>query len=294
MIELIIHTGNLILISAIATAAQQLLLFRSGILVLSIAGFSALGAYTAAWVSTQFSIHIIIAIFLGSFISALISIVVGFPLFFRLTDDYLALATLMLSLLIESMLGTFGMGGSSGLAGIGEIPAILISGSTRSIRMFIPLCLLTFFAFILVRILWKSRLALFADAARMDSNYLSSRGHNPRMISLQFFIIGSFLAGLAGAIQAHYIGVIEPSMASLSTTVTILCGGIIAGRKSYLGPLFGASVVIIIPQLLQQLPFWSGETYWMLFPIVKIIFALLLIAIAFAIFADKQLLKRND
>ena len=97
---------------------------------------------------------------------------------------------------------------------------------------------------------------------------------------------------IAGALQAHVIGAVEPSMSSVHMTVLFLCGTILSGRRTSLGTLLGAAFLVVIPLLMQK--FLSSElgSQWKVFPFVHVIYGILVAGVAFMLFPRvKSLLK---
>ncbi|MEM7477960.1 MAG: branched-chain amino acid ABC transporter permease [Planctomycetota bacterium] len=283
MIDLVFHLLVMIMIYSMVLAGQQIMLFRCGVLTLSSAGFFALGGYFSAWFSTSLNIPVPLAVGLSASVCFAFGFGIGAPIFLRLKGDFLALATLMLSQLVVSILKVGGMGGASGYAGVPPLPKLL-GGGSNTYQAFVYVAGVFVLGAICLRCLWQSRLGLLADAAKTDPSHLQSRGHSPARIFIQFFAISALLAGLGGALQAHYLGVIEPSMASINSTVVFLSGGIIAGGKTSFGSLLGALVIVVGPELLQNFRIFEGVNSWMAFPIAKIGFAILVIALAFIFF----------
>ena len=67
------------------------------------------------------------------------------------------------------------------------------------------------------------------------------------------FVIGAFFAGIAGSLYAHYITFIDPSSFTVMESITILLMVVFGGMGSLAGSFVGASILVILPELLRFL-----------------------------------------
>lgn len=86
---------------------------------------------------------------------------------------------------------------------------------------------------------------------RDDELATRSLGKNTRKARLEAFAFACGLAAVAGALYAGYIGYIDPSSASLDQGILILCMVIVGGVGNFKGPLVGAAVLILLPEILR-------------------------------------------
>jgi ABC-type branched-subunit amino acid transport system permease subunit len=70
------------------------------------------------------------------------------------------------------------------------------------------------------------------------------------------FVIGCFFSGIAGALFAHYMGIIETgetgkfgALASIYTIIYLVVGG----EATFVGPILGAGILTIMPELFRPL-----------------------------------------
>jgi branched-chain amino acid transport system permease protein len=133
-----------------------------------------------------------------------------------------------------------------------------------------------------------SRIGMLTKAVKFDENALSILGFRPLLIKVQVFAISALFAGTAGAMQAHYLGVVEPKMSSVYQTVLILCGTILSGSKSVMGSLLGASFLIVLPEILQNIFSKYFGTDWQVFPVVHIVYGVFIILVAFFLFPRQK------
>ena len=67
------------------------------------------------------------------------------------------------------------------------------------------------------------------------------------------FCIGSFFAGLAGSLQAHYMRVLNPDSFGLFPSIYVLIYTVVGGRKRFAGPVIGAVVLTLVPEIFRPL-----------------------------------------
>lgn len=84
---------------------------------------------------------------------------------------------------------------------------------------------------------------------REDSIYTQALGKNIGFISVTVFVFGAVLAALAGNLYAHYITYIDPGGFTVSESIFILTLVIIGGAGSLWGPVLGAVILVLIPEL---------------------------------------------
>ena len=86
-----------------------------------------------------------------------------------------------------------------------------------------------------------------------------SLGVDTRRYTLMAFAIGSALGGLAGALYAPLVGLIEPPAFTLALSLNLLMMVIVGGSGYFLGPFLGAMVAVLLPEWLRFL-----ESYYLI------------------------------
>jgi branched-chain amino acid transport system permease protein len=80
-------------------------------------------------------------------------------------------------------------------------------------------------------------------AIREDEMAAASLGKNANLFRIQAFALGSAIMGLAGAVQAHFIGFIAPENYVSTMTFQVWAMLIIGGSGNNRGALLGAVLV---------------------------------------------------
>lgn len=108
---------------------------------------------------------------------------------------------------------------------------------------------------VLVRFLHRSPYGRVLKGIREDPVAVEAFGHNIRWFRLSSFTLGCVILGLAGALWAPYVTVVEPSSFGTEQTFLIWSALIIGGAGNAWGPLVGALAVVgVIQQGTRFLP----------------------------------------
>ncbi|MBC7122679.1 MAG: alpha/beta fold hydrolase [Pseudothermotoga sp.] len=231
---------NLTFIYSIAAMGLNVIMGYAGQISIGHAAFMSVGAYTSAILVQRFSVPIPISVLIAIVFGAVVGMALGFPAL-RLKGFYLAIVTMGFVVAIEQLFGAWQAltGGHIGLRSIK-----LFGSDTVSYYVNLLLLLVCFYFFrLLVR--GKTGRAL----AAMRENELVARifGVHLTYHKVIAFSFGSALAALAGALYAHTIGYIAPSLFGLGKSLDLLAMVVIGGLALEIGPFFGATLYTILP-----------------------------------------------
>jgi branched-chain amino acid transport system permease protein len=96
-----------------------------------------------------------------------------------------------------------------------------------------------------------SRLAKVLAAIRQDEVLAQSVGMNAARYRMGAFVIAAFFTAAAGAFSAHYYGVVHPEIWGLWPSIFIMTYAIIGGVRSVFGPVVGATVGVLVVEVLR-------------------------------------------
>ena len=212
-----------------------------GLLSLANAAFMGLGAYAATTATMQFHIPFELALLLGILLPALVAMIIGIPTL-RLSGVYLAIATLgfgevlrVVILNIDFIGGPMGFNGIEHLTTFAHIAFSLVA---------------------VVFILWRlrsSKVGRAFEAIREDEVAARLMGVNVTRYKLIAFTLGAGIAGLAGALNAHFTYTIGPNNYAFENAVDILTMAVFGGANSLLGPILGGTILTLLPEVLRGL-----------------------------------------
>jgi branched-chain amino acid transport system permease protein len=88
-------------------------------------------------------------------------------------------------------------------------------------------------------------------AIREDEVFAQAAGKNVAAYKVLIFVIGAGMAAIAGVMYAYYISFIDPTSFTVMESIFILSIVIIGGAGSLWGPVIGAVVLVLLPELLR-------------------------------------------
>ena len=236
--------GILVLLAInIVLAYGAFLPMSAGQLNLGMAGFAAIGGYVSAYLSNNSAMPVPVAIVLGGVAAALVALAVAIPVL-RTRGIYLALATFALGEIVRAaILNLEVVGGAAGYPVAAFIRFPTIAGFTLGVVM-------------LVSLLFATRFGIAITAVHDDERVADLMGLNVRAFQIAAFAVGSGLAGIGGGLSAHHFNYIEAQYFGISLSIYIVLYVLFGGTQSVLGPLLGAIVFTLLPELLRGSAQW--------------------------------------
>jgi branched-chain amino acid transport system permease protein len=224
----------------------------TGLLSLANAGFMAVGAYVSALLTIHSGMPFALSLLLGALASALVGLLLGLPVL-RLRDVYLAIATLGFGEIVRIFAITFDnfthqdlLGGAQGLAGI---PKLTTPGALIFTLVILSILLIK---------MQSSRFGRALIAIRSDESVASSMGIDVFQHKLMAFVLGAFVAGLAGGFSAHLTRFVGPNDYGFNAAVNILSFVVLGGTLHWTGALVGAAILTILPEALRFMNEYRG------------------------------------
>lgn len=258
----------LIGINIILTVSLNIATGYLGQLPLGHAGFMAVGAYTSAIFMTRSgldaAVSFPIGLLLGALMAGVVGILIGIPAL-RLKGDYLAIITLGFGEIIRVVLlnidSVLGFKFTYGAASLKSIPK-----STTFFNTFLCVGIVCF----LIHTLMKSRHGRAILSIRENEIAAESCGINLTYYKVLGFAASAFFAGLAGALYASYLGILNPSSFGFMKSIEILVMVVLGGMGSMVGSVLSATVLTAIPELLRAFSEYRMIVYSMLLITVMI------------------------
>jgi branched-chain amino acid transport system permease protein len=212
-----------------------------GQLSLGQAAFMGIGAYVSALLTVKLQVPFAAALLAGMLAPALAAALIGVPTL-RLSGVYLALATIGLGEVLRIFyLNSETAGGALGLPGIPQ----------QGGAWLIYLCL--GIALALLMAIGRSRIGRAMEAMREDETAAGIMGVNVPLYRFSALIASAILAGLAGALSADVSSFIGPNEYGFDQAVTILSFALLGGIGSPFGPVLGAAILTLLPEVLRPL-----------------------------------------
>ena len=276
----------------------------TGLFNIGIAGFFALGAYTAALLTTQppdpelfedflfggnwseiafLDLGIDLWFFLGlgaaGATCAVIALVIGYVTL-RLQDDYLAIATLGIAEAVRLFFlnEKWAANGSKGLYNIPKFLGDLVPPEHYDYIYVVVVLVILVILYVSVEQVVKSPWGRVLRAIREDELAAEASGKNVFKFKLQAFILGAVIMGIGGALFAHNVRFLAPlTFDPLLATFVIWAMLMVGGAGNNKGAMLGAFVVWGIWTGTQFLPWFFSDPNVRFFMIGVMIVAVILI-----------------
>jgi branched-chain amino acid transport system permease protein len=221
-------------------------------------GFVAIGAYTSAILTTNFSWSLPTALLAAAVAAAVGGVLVGF-IALRLPMLYLAIITLAFSSVIVIIANEWEyVGGPIGMFGM--------EGTTIPI---VVVCLVIVVAYVLL--LSRSRLGLAYAAIREDDQAAKASGIRVTRVAVSAFATSAAVTGVAGALVAHQQGVIQPAQFGPQASLLVILYVVFGGVEYFWGAALGAVVLTLLPIYFNWLSDWYQIVYGLLFVALMIV-----------------------
>ncbi|WP_201259666.1 branched-chain amino acid ABC transporter permease [Tissierella sp. P1] len=199
----------------------------------------------------------IFALIMGGLMAALFGFLIGAPVL-KLTDDYLAIATLGFSEIIRVVIINL-QSITNGSLGLKGIPKLLINervselfGVSQRTNLLWAwgIAILTI---VFMKLLMKGSYGKAFKAIREDEIAARSMGINLFKHKVMSFTIGSFFAGIGGGLLAASLGTIDPTLFKFALTFNILLMVVLGGMGNINGTAVAAVVITIAMEALRFL-----------------------------------------
>jgi branched-chain amino acid transport system permease protein len=212
------------------------------------AGFMAIGAYLSSYLTVNLGWGLLPALAVGALTAAAVGLLVGLPVL-RLQGIYFVMGTLAFGEIVRTFFQNFEpTGGAYGMRG-------MFGASLEMIYAFVGVFLLLFLAY------GRSRAGRASDAVRDDDEAARSIGINVVAVRLLSFAWGALIAGVAGALFAHYALYIESGNFNFLMSANAVLFVILGGVQTVWGAIVGAIVFTLLPEWLRFLADWRMSAY---------------------------------
>jgi branched-chain amino acid transport system permease protein len=225
----------------------------AGMLTLGQAAFSGIGAYTSALLVMQLGVPWPVALLASGLLACILGILLGFPCL-RVGSDYLTLMTIGFGEIFR-VVALHWMKltrGPMGLPGVPppQIGSLVFNTNTELYYLYLVLAALCYFT---MHRLVNSYVGRALSAIREDETAASSMGINLAFYKVLAFAFGTFWAGIAGSMLAHFLAFVGPMTFNMDESLLHMQMAILGGLGSMPGSILGAAILISVPQIFQSL-----------------------------------------
>ena len=246
-----VHMVETIMIYAILLFGLDIVVGYTGQVSLGHAGLFGVGSYTAGVLFMKLGAPLWLIIPASIGVTAAFGALLALPAL-RVTGPYLAMVTLAFGTIIQILINemTFLTEGPLGI----KIPKPSMFGLQLDEKGFywLVLALMTISLVVVHRIL-RSQLGRAFEALRGSPVASDCMGVSVYRYKVYAFVISAGFAGLAGCLYSYSEQYISPNTYNFELTVLFLLAVIMGGRKTRLGSLLGATIIVMLPLLLDDL-----------------------------------------
>lgn len=239
-------------LTAIACIGLNVLLGLAGQISLGHIGFMAIGAYTTVLLMEKAGWPYLAATAAGIVLVSIVGGLLAMPAL-RVRGPYLAMVTIAFGFIVEH--GTVEWrdltGGGNGV--VLTMPPSIFGMPLAERGLAIASVVLMFAGVILFDRLKRSGWGYAMRAARDSEVATRSVGIDLVHVRTMAFVISAAAMALAGSLFAPLQGYISPSSFPFLQSILLLFGVMIGGAGSALGPIIGALLVVLLPELLSDL-----------------------------------------
>ncbi|MEO8281599.1 MAG: branched-chain amino acid ABC transporter permease, partial [Ideonella sp.] len=249
------------LILSLAALGLNILVGYCGQISLGTGAFMAVGAYAAYNFAVRIpGMPLLFSLLLGGACATVVGVLFGVPSL-RIKGLYLAVATLAAQFFVDwafLRISWFTNDSPSGSVSIAGLDVFGWMVDTPARKYLLCLGFLIVFA-TLAKNLVRSHIGREWMAIRDMDVAAAVIGIRPVYAKLTAFAVSSFIVGVAGALWGFvHLSTWEPAAFNINRSFDLLFMVIIGGLGSIMGSMFGAAFIVVLPIVLDALPYWFG------------------------------------
>src|SRR5699024_2757813 len=206
--------------------------------------FFIVGAYASGVLTTWLGMPIVVGIVAAMLIAGVVGMLVSLPTR-SLTADYWAISTLVAAetVRIIAINEEWLTGGTFGIMNIPQpLRALFLPAAYPAVFLSITLALVAL-VYILIHFITDSPFGRELRCIRDDEDLCLSMGKNTRKLKVQAMVLAGMVAGLGGALFAHYVTFISPQNFRPIETFLMFAMVVIGGLGNHRGAILGAIII---------------------------------------------------
>ena len=249
--EYYIHQVVLIAIYAVLLFGLDIVVGYTGEVSLAHAALFGIGAYAAGILNWKLGLPFYVAIPSSIAVTGFFGMLLALPAL-RVTGPYLAMVTLAFGTIAQILINEMDFL-TNGPLGITIRKPMLFDWVLEEQHYYYFVMGVFLVAMLLVNRILKSHLGRAFEALRGSPVASDCMGVSVYRYKVYAFIISAGLAGLAGGMFTFNELYIAPNTFNFELTVLFLLAIIMGGRKTRMGPVLGAAIVVLLPNLLDDI-----------------------------------------
>jgi len=250
-----VYLSSLVGVNVILAVSLNIVNGMTGQFSIGHAGFMAVGAYVGGKLALEMKdlaisglpqavsdqLQLLASLAAGGVAAAMAGFLVGLPSL-RLRGDYLAIVTLGFGEMIRVIVSNLEVFGRAlGLSGIPQTSS------------FLAVWLSVFVVVLVARRIQDSAQGRSLLAIREDEVAAEAMGVDTTGYKVRAFVVSSFFAGVAGALFAHFVPIINPGSFTFVKSIEVVTMVVAGGLGSISGSIAAAVVLTLLPEVLRSL-----------------------------------------
>ncbi|AJC23510.1 ABC transporter [Pandoraea pulmonicola] len=246
-----IHMIETIMIYAILLFGLDIVVGYTGQVSLGHAGLFGIGAYVAGVFFAKLGLTLWLALPAAILITAAFGAVLALPAL-RVIGPYLAMVTLAFGTIIQILINEMDFL-TAGPLGIKLTKPLIGGHPIDEVEYYWLVAVLLLLSMLVAHRILKSHLGRAFEALRDSPVASDCMGVSVYRYKVYAFVISAGFAGLAGSLYAYSEQYISPNTYNFELTILFLLAVIMGGRKTRSGSLLGAAIIVLLPQLLDDI-----------------------------------------
>jgi branched-chain amino acid transport system permease protein len=246
-----VHLAETILIYAILLFGLDIVVGYTGQVSLGHAGLFGIGSYATGILVLKLGAPWFVAVPASIAFAALFGAILALPAL-RVTGPYLAMVTLAFGTIVQILINEMTFL-TEGPLGIQLQKPTVMGAELTEVQYYYAVAGFMLLSVLLVHRLLRSHVGRAFEALRDSPIASDCMGVSVYRYKVYAFVISAGFAGLAGSLYAYSEQYISPNSYNFELTILFLLAVIMGGRKSRLGSLIGAAIVVMLPSLLSDI-----------------------------------------
>ncbi|HUW27747.1 MAG TPA: branched-chain amino acid ABC transporter ATP-binding protein/permease [Sulfuriferula sp.] len=246
-----IHLMVIIGIYSILLLGLDIVVGYIGEVSLGHAALFGIGSYTAGVLNFQLGVPFLLAVPASIVVTAAFGAILALPAL-RVTGPYLAMVTLAFGTIIQILINEMDFL-TNGPLGISLRKPVFFGHQVTGTDYYYIVLVALLLTILVVQRVVKSYLGRAFEALRDSPVASDCMGVSVYAYKVYAFVFSAALAGLAGSLFTYSEEYISPNTYNFELTILFLLALIMGGRKTRSGPILGAIIIVMLPNVLSDI-----------------------------------------
>ncbi len=256
------------LIFGIFAMSLDLMWGYAGVLNFGHAAYFGLGGYLVALLARE--VRSVDPSYLGYVLAVLVPAVLagalGYFLFYsHVTGVYFTIITLVVTMIFQLIVSDwYWLGGMNGILGVPGFALRVWPGPSweldSEVEVYYAILAVSALCYLFCRYVVRSPFGLVIAAIKDNQERTEFFGYDTAYLTTIMFMISAGLAGLSGALYAHFSGFVSPPLFGLNFSTDVIIWVAVGGRGTLVGAFVGAVLVNLLKAIISDF----FEVLWLL------------------------------